>query len=141
MKKNAKRSIEKVRVPAPVRLSLLWASLMSLYIYNDYLVMFTPGMIDEMSAGSLGPLGEATDLTLLGVAVVMAIPASMIFLSSMLPSHASRWLNMLLGAIYTAIQALTLFGSPPFYQFIVSVEIIATLLIIWTAARWPVSES
>ncbi len=137
MNDTSKSSIEMIRVPAPVKLSLLWASLMALYIYNDYLVLFIPGQIEEMSAGLMGPLGEATDLTLLAVAVVMAVPASMVFLSSMLPSSISRSLNMIMGLIYTVFAVLTLFGSALFYQFIVLIQIIATLLIIWTAARWP----
>lgn len=137
MTNSTKSPIERIRVQAPIKLSLLWASLMALYIYNDYLVMFTPGMIDEMSAGSLGPLGEATDLKMLGVALIMAIPASMVFLSSMLPSNASRRLNMIIGPIYAVIAVLTFFGAPPFYKLIVSIELVATLLIIWVAVRWP----
>jgi len=137
MNKNGKPSIQSVHVSAPVKLSLLWASLMSLYIYNDYILLFIPGVIEEMAAGSLGPLGEATDFKLVVVAFVMAIPASMVFLSSMLPSSVSRWLNMILGPIYTVIAVLTLFGSPPFYKFIVMVEIVATVLIFWIAVRWP----
>jgi len=137
MSNNTKSTAEKIRVPTPVRLSLLWASVMALYIYNDYLAMFGPGLIDMMSAGSLGPLGEATDLKLLAIAAFLAVPASMIFLSSILPSSSSRWLNMIIAPLHVVAQALTLVGSPPFYKFIVSVEIIATLLIIWTAVRWP----
>lgn len=137
MNNTTRSPIESIRVPAPVKLSLLWASLMSLYIYNDYIVLFVPGVIEEMAAGSLGPLGEATAFKLVVVALVMAIPASMVFLSSMLPSSVARWLNMIIGPIYTVLAVLTLFGSPPFYKFIVSIQIVATLLIFWTAWRWP----
>lgn len=137
MNKTSRPPIENFRVPAPVQLSLLWTSLMSLYIYNDYLVMFVPGTIEEMSAGSMGPLGEASDFMMLVVAVIMAIPASMVFLSSILPASASRLSNLIVGPIYCVIAVLTLFGSPLFYQFIVVIEIIATLLIVWIAMRWP----
>lgn len=141
MSNKAKSPIDKTSVPVPVKLSLLWAALMSLYIYNDYLALFVPGMIEMMSAGLMGPLGEATDLTLLAVAVVMAIPASMVFLSSVLPPNVSRSLNLIVGPVYTVIAVLTLFGSALFYQFIVLIEIIATLLIIWIAARWPKQDA
>ena len=124
-------------VPIPVKLSLLWASLMSLYIYNDYLILFIPGQIDGMSVGSMGPLGEATDLKLLIVGIIMAIPASMIFLSSLSGANISRRLNMIVGPIYCLIAVATLFGSPPFYKLLVLIEIAATLLIVWIAARWP----
>ena len=124
-------------MPAPVQLSLLWASLMALYIYNDYLVLYVPGMLDMMSAGSMGPLGEATTLTMLLVALIMAIPASMIFLSSTIPARVSRLLNLVIGPIYLVIAGLTLIGSAPFYQLIVAVEIVALLLVIFIALRWP----
>ncbi len=110
---------------------------MSLYIYNDYLVMYVPGVIEMMSAGSMGPLGEASTITMLVVAAIMAAPASMVFLSSILPANASRLLNLVLGPIYCVIQVLTLIGSPPFYQFIVAIEVIVTILIIRIALRWP----
>lgn len=137
MSSNASSSIKKIRAPIAVQLSFLWASLMSLYIYNDYLSMFVPGMIDMMSAGSMGPLGEATDFMILCVAVIMAIPASMVFLSSTLPTSASRLLNLIVGPIYIIIAVSTLFGSPLFYQFIVLIEIMTLILIFWIAARWP----
>lgn len=137
MSKKPKPPIEKICVPAPVKLSLLWASLMALFIYNDYLAMYSPGMIEMMSDGSMGPLGKATGRTMLAVAFVMALPASMVFLSSTLPSRISRGLNMIVGPLYLVIAALTLFGSPLWYQLIVAVEIVATFLIVWIAARWP----
>ena len=110
---------------------------MTLYIYNDYLVLYVPGMLDMMSAGSMGPLGEATTLTMLLVALIMAIPASMIFLSSTIPARVSRLLNLVIGPIYLVIAGLTLIGSAPFYQLIVAVEIVALLLVIFIALRWP----
>ena len=138
MSQKTKSSFEKISVPAPVKLSLLWASLMALYIYNDYFLLFIPGTIQGMSAGSMGPLGEVTDIKLLVVASILALPASMIFLSSILPSGASRGLNLIIGPVYVVIAGLTFFMSPyPFFKFIVSVEIVATLLIIWIAVRWP----
>jgi len=140
VKSNFMSPIEEIRVPAPVKLSLLWASLMSLYIYNDYLLFFIPGQIDGMNAGSMGPFGQATDLKLLAAAAFLAVPASMIFLSSMLRSTASRWLNLIVGVLHGVPNALTLlpiFSAPLFFRFIVSIEIIIMLLIIWTAARWP----
>jgi hypothetical protein len=91
------RVLEDFRPPTKIRLALLWASLMFLYIYNDYFIMFTPGTIADMSAGRMGLLGKATDALMLGVSVFLAIPALMIFLSAALPPVMSRWLNVLLG--------------------------------------------
>lgn len=127
--------------PSPaVRLSLLWASLMSLYIYNDYFSMYLPGTVEDMSAGRIGPLGEASDLVLICVALVLAIPALMIFLSSALPPVLSRWSNVVFGCLYTLIEVLTFIGSRPFYQMVVAFEIVVTATIVWTALRWPRAE-
>lgn len=125
------------KVPTPIRLSVLWATLMSLYIYNDFFSLYIPGEIDAMSVGDMGALGEATGAILIFTSLMMAIPASMIFLSSFLPSIVSRWSNIILGSAYTFLQIWSFSDSPPFYIMIVGLEIIVTGLIIWTAWRWP----
>ncbi|WP_321488951.1 DUF6326 family protein [uncultured Hyphomonas sp.] len=125
------------RPSTPVKLSLLWAALMSLYIYNDYFSMYLPGTIEDMAAGQIGPLGAATDGILIGVALTLAIPALMIALSSLLPPVISRWSNVVFGILYTLIEILTFIGSRPFYQLVVAFEILVTVTVIWTALRWP----
>jgi hypothetical protein len=137
MNKPHGRTLERFRAPTSLKLSLLWASLMSLYIYNDYFSLYLPGTIEDMSAGRLGPLGEATDTVLVSVAVILAIPALMIFLSTALAPVFSRWMNVLLGLAYTGIEILTFSGSRPFYQIVVALEIAVTLAIVVYALRWP----
>jgi hypothetical protein len=124
-------------VPAPLRLSLLWATLVGLYIYNDYFSIYLPGVIEDMASGTMEPLGPATDTVLVGVALLLAIPALMIYLSAALPATASRWSNIGFGVVYTGVELMTFMGSRAFYQIVVGFEIIVTLLIVWTALRWP----
>jgi hypothetical protein len=134
---NAHKTLEDYRAPANIKLALLWASLMFLYIYNDYFSMYTAGTIDEMAKGRFGPLGPATDAVLVGVSTMLTIPALMIFLSAALPPPISRWLNVIFGLAYTAIETMTLFGSPIFYKIVVICEIVLTALIVFHALRWP----
>ena len=129
--------LEVFEPPTNIKLALLWASLMFLYIYNDYFSMYVPGTVDGMAKGSLGPMGHATDAVLVGSAVMLALPSLMIFLSAGLTSGISRWLNLALGLVYTAIEVLTLFGSPLFYKIVVIAEIILTSMIVFYALRWP----
>ena len=131
------KTLENAPVPTATKLSLLWTALMSLYIYNDYLVLFVPGTMDAMAAGSMGPLGDYTEGKMVVVALIMAIPASMIFLSAIVNRKYSRGLNLIFGAIYAVIAALTLIGSPLFYKLIVCFQIVALMLIIRLAWRWP----
>lgn len=137
MPQKSRPPIEEFRVPPPVKLSLLWASLMSLYIYNDFIALWKPGMIEMISDGRMGPLGEATDLVMVGVAVVVGLPATMVFLSSILPANVSRLLNMIFGPIFCALAVLTGIWAAPFYQLIVAAEVVVLILITWIAFRWP----
>lgn len=130
-------TLESYRAPTPLKLALLWATLMFLYIYNDYFSLYRPGEIAGMMAGRIGPLGEATEGVLVGVSLMLAIPALMIALSVLLPAAASRWLNVGFGAIYTVIEALTLTADALFYRIVVVMEIAVTLTIVTLALRWP----
>jgi len=133
----ADRRLVKFEVVPPIQMSLLWAALMGLYIYNDYFSMYLPGTIEDMTSGVLGPLGQATDAVLVPVALILAVPALMIYLSAALPPPISKWANVVLGIAYTIIEVLTFFGSALFYQIIVALEILLTLRIVWIALRWP----
>lgn len=137
MSHNARSALEEFQAPTKIKLSLLWTTLMFLYIYNDYFSLYLPGTVENMSAGRIGPLGQASELVLVGVSIVLAIPALMIFLSTSLPAMASRWLNVLLGLAYTAIEALTFSKPALFYKIVVALEIGITVLIVWYALRWP----
>src|SRR5215472_13810180 len=134
---NGERRLEEFSPPAKIRLALLWASLMFLYIYNDYFIMFTPGTLAGMAAGRMGPLGKISDALMIGVSLLLAVPALMIFLSAVLPSFASRWLNVVLGVAYSAVELLTFAGPHLFYKIVVALEMVLTALIVWYALRWP----
>ncbi|QIG80576.1 DUF6326 family protein [Stakelama tenebrarum] len=124
-------------IPLRVRIAALWATLMSLYIYNDYFKLYRPGVLGEMAAGRMGPLGPADATVLIIVSVMLAIPACMIALSVLLPPVASRWLSVVVALLYTAIEALAFVGAYPAYQIIVALELLTTLTILWMALRWP----
>jgi hypothetical protein len=137
MSNGAKTVLQDFQTSPNIKLALLWASVMFLYIYNDYFSLYLPGTIQSMSAGRIGPLGQASEWVLLAVSIVLAIPALMIALSVSLPSTASRWLNVLFGLAYTVIEALTLSTSALFYKVVVVLEILLTVSIVWCALRWP----
>ena len=129
--------LEKYQAPVAIKLALLWASLMFLYIYNDYFALYMPGTIQAMSQGRMGPLGPATPGVMVAVSMLLAVPAAMIFLSAALPPMLSKWLNVFLGLVYTAVEALTFAGPHLFYKIVVAIEIVASLLIVFYALRWP----
>ncbi len=124
----------------PTRRTLIaaaWTATMFCYVYGDYFGLYVPGALAAMARGAIGPLGHATDAVLVGVALMMAVPSVMIFLTLWLPLVACRALSILLGALYTAIIGPTLPGSPPFYVGLGAVEMALTLTIVALAWRWP----
>lgn len=122
--------------PTAIKLALMWTSLMFLYIYNDYFMLYMPGEIEGMQAGRIGPLGAATDQVMVGVSIMLAIPALMIALSVLLPRRWSRWLNVGFAVVYTLIEVLTLTSPHLFYRIVVVLEIIMSLAILALALRW-----
>lgn len=126
-------------VPLRVKLAALWATLMSLYIYNDYFKLYRPGALAGMAEGSMGPLGPATDGVLIGVSVLLSVPALMIALSVLLPMRASRWLCAVGALLYTTVELLTFLGGYPAYRMVVVFEIATTLTIVWLALRGRLS--
>jgi hypothetical protein len=125
--------------PAPQqRLSALWVSLMFCYSYGDYFGLYLPGKLMAMNAGRMGPLGVLTPAKLVAVSLMMAIPGLMVAMSLLLPPTINRWLNLVLGAAYSAIMLLTLIGgAPPYYLVLAVVEIALCIGIMLTAWTWP----
>ncbi|AOH85988.1 hypothetical protein AWL63_20540 [Sphingomonas panacis] len=129
--------LEEYRAPAKLKLAALWASTMFCYIYGDYFGLYVAGTLADMSHGTMGPLGHATPGVLTGVSLMMAIPSLMIALSLLLPASICRWACIVLGLFYTAIMAVSLPGSEPFYKVLAAIEMALTLTITAVAIRWP----
>ena len=124
--------------PIPVRLELaaLWASLTFCYLYGDYFGLYKPGKLQHMLDGA-GPMGPSSQGSLLFVALLLALPGLMVFLSLALPARTTRWLNIGLALFYAAFVALTMPGAWWFYLAYSSIELLLCLLIIRIAWTWP----
>jgi len=130
------RVFEDVRVPVRIKLSALWASVMFCYVYGDFIGLYRPGKLQGLLEGRM-PMGPTSQGVLLGIAIVMAIPSLMVFLSLVLNPIVTRWANLILGVLYTAIMLVTMPGAWAFYQFLGVVEVALMVSIVWHAWRWP----
>ncbi len=123
-------------------LSALWAATMFLFIYADIQgLVLQPGALARIQAGEIGGF-EITQGWLFGVAVLMTIPALMVALSYLLPAGAARWLNVIVGILYTLVALGAVLmpdeaGVWAFYVFYSVVEICLTVTITVLAWRWP----
>ncbi len=130
------RPLTDAPVPVRLQLSALWASVLFLYSYGDYFELYAPGKLRAMLAGRTA-LGPVSPNALLGMAALMAVPSLMVALALLLPARLNRWVNIVLGILYTGIMLLAIQGSWPFYQFYGVLEMGLTLLISWYAWSWP----
>jgi hypothetical protein len=125
------------------KLSILWIFAALNYLYCDVISLMDPELLPHYLAGNINGL-ELTPGFLLGAAILIEIPISMVLLSRVLRYRANRWANIAAGTIMTSVQSVTLFvGVPaPYYLFFSVIEIATTVLIVWFAWNWrePVAQ-
>ena len=138
-----KRILEDVKINVKMKLAGLWAAVMFLYVYADLIGFYKTGFIEEVIAGESAIGIQFTQVTLLGIAILMAIPSVMVFLSLALKPTANRWANIILGIVYTVVMIVTMLmpGAWAYYIFLGIVEIVFTVLIVWYAWKWPKQEA
>jgi hypothetical protein len=105
------------------RIAVLWGSATLLYLYGDVIAFYSPGGLQRMLDGKMGPW-PVTPTLLLGVAILMSAPAVMVALTVLLKPVFNRWLNVVMGAVYTSIMLFTMIEAVeirlPFYLYLVS---------------------
>lgn len=130
-----------VKINVKLKLSALWVAMMLLYIYADILSLFRPGQIAEVMDGRMGPF-PVTQASLLTAAILMIIPAVMVFLSLTLKPTLNRWTNITLGVLYTFVNISNLIGETWVYYLSFGImEIVLTVLIVWQAWKWRNAEA
>jgi cbb3-type cytochrome oxidase subunit 3 len=137
------RTIEKeeLKINVKMKLSALWVALMLLYIYCDIYSLYRTGQLEEMIAGRMGPF-PVTQGSLVLASVLMIVPAVMVFLSLTLKPKVDRWVNIILGVLYTLVNISNLIGETWFYYiFFGVVELVFTFLIIGYAWKWRNPEA
>ena len=126
------------------RLSLFWIFALLNYLYADVVALFA-------IAGSPNSFGSLAPWALMGSAVLMEIPISMIVACRLLPFRANRVANIVAGILLTLVNGFLTFvpplvgwGKPPAfpeYLFFATIETVCTVLIIWQAWTWSGVEA
>ncbi len=133
-----------MKINVKIKLAGLWAAVMFLYVYADLFGFYKTGFIEEIIAGELAIGVQVNQVFLLGIAIMMAIPSVMVFLSLALKAKVNRWANIILAIVYTVIMLYTMLfipGAWAFYIFMGIVETVLTVLIVWYAWKWPKQEA
>jgi hypothetical protein len=140
--KKTARILEDVKINVKLKLSALWVTVMFVFAYVDIMGTFKPGLIEEIITGEVAGF-QITQGWLLGVVIMMSLPAFMVFLSLALKPKANRWTNIIVAIFKIIIVVASLFIDVPwaFYLYGSIVEVVLLSLIIWYAWKWPKQEA
>jgi len=129
--------LEDLKVNVKIKLSALWITLMFCYSYADVLGFYSPGNLAEILTGEIAGV-PLTQEMLLAMAILMAIPIVMVFLSLMLMPKVNRSLNIVVGVVYIVVLGATLLNTiTGYYIVLASIELLCLVLIVWFAFKWP----
>ena len=135
---NHTNKLEDFKVNVKIKLAALWTSVMFCYIYEDYFELYVPKKVERIISGENF---LASPMTLFAGALLLIIPALMIFLSILLIPKLSRLLNIIFGTLYTALMLWIASNySDKWLTFAVLfaiVESIMTSIIVLYAWKWP----
>lgn len=122
------------------RLAALWTGLLFCFIYADILGLYDPWLIGEILKGNMGPVGPITQELKFAVAVLMSIPAIMVFLSVVLERRPNRWANIIAAVLFAVATCITLSMDPwAYYIYFAVLELGFICLIVWHAWAWPLA--
>jgi hypothetical protein len=140
--KKTTSTLGDVKVNVKIMLSALWVTLMLFYIYADILGFYTPGNIEKVASGEIGGV-QITEGFLFVMAIWMAIPSVMVFLSLTLKANANRWVNIIVGIVSMVVLGATFFAGEisARYTFQAVIEGVLIALIVWQAWKWPAQEA
>jgi len=113
-------------------LSATWAALMLTYLLGDVLRIYAGDFKPGEIAGR-----KITQNLLLGIAVLMAIPILMVFLSLTLNYPVNRWANIVAAIVFLGFNLLGLPTYRSTYdRFLIIVGLGFNVLTIWYAWQW-----
>ena len=129
-------ALDDLKIHVRFKLFALWSSVMFFYVYGDYFELYQPGKLQAMIIGK-SPLGQIDQGVLMGMSAVMIIPSLMPFLSLALPAVINRWLNIVVGGLYSVLMVVVIRGGWHFYIAYGIIEVMLTALVVWYAWTWP----
>ena len=131
-------------VPVRAKLAAAWTSFMFLYIYVDYLVLYKPGVVDDILVGVVHEFDTGPTFITLGLALV-AIPILMILVSTTLSARVNRVTNLVVATLYVPVSLYNAAGESwtysSFFGLSIGLEVLLLAFILRWAWTWPHASS
>ncbi|MEC5179899.1 DUF6326 family protein [Arthrobacter sp. CG_A4] len=123
------------RIDVRLRIAALWAATMLVFAYVDLFSLYRPDVRAGLEQGTIAVF-DVGQLFLLLVTVYVAVPASMVYLSLVLPHRANRIVNIVLPALYGVTIIGAAIGEWGYYVFGSVIEVVLLALVVVHAAQW-----
>lgn len=114
--------------------STLWIFVLLNMIFADIFSFMHPGALEQLMTGNAEQI-QITPEFLLAAAILTEIPIAMVLLSRVLGHRSNRIANIVAG-LTTIVYVIGGGSATPTYIFFASIEVAATLFIIWYAWSW-----
>jgi hypothetical protein len=138
--KRSNTALQDKKVNIKIVIAGLWAAIMFVYLYADYLSLYRPGILNKIIDGYMGPF-KVTQMALISAGLLMLISIIMIVLSLILSAKMNKLINIIISVLLTIVGIANLIGDIWVYYLIYGViEIIITLTILILSIKWPKSE-
>ncbi|MCK4782440.1 MAG: hypothetical protein KAV87_01720 [Desulfobacteraceae bacterium] len=124
------------------RIAVLWLFMAVAMSVHSIMGFMEPGMIEEMMSGEIEGVKLGTGM-LVFMALFWLVPLWLAFVSMTLKGSANRWVNFILGIIFTILNIWHFIGhlASPVQILIIGSTVVVTALIVWYAWRWPKQEA
>jgi hypothetical protein len=141
-KTNAASLLETIKIPVQLKLAALWTSYMFVYAYADILGFYTPGIIEDILAGTVWQF-EITQTWAVGAFALTLVPILMVFLSLTLPARANRTTNIVVASLYAIVSVGNAIGESWIYYYglVALAEVAVLALVIRYSWRWSRTET
>ena len=139
--KNMKELLN-TKLDIKIKLFALWIALMFLFVYADLKAIYQTGTVEAIIKGEIIGM-KINDFFLLSSAILMSIPAIMIFLTVILKPKLNRILNIIFPLLFIFVNIGTYFAPGKvwyYYIYFTSLEYIICVLLIGIAWKWPRNE-
>lgn len=129
---------EDFKINVKLKISALWVAVMFCYVYGDYIQIYVPGIIAQAMKVKET---SAVQIEFAVIAIFMAVPSIMIFLSLALKSNINRLLNIGVGIFFIITNILfNLTETWAFYLLLTAIETIISITIVYYAWTWPKTD-
>ena len=126
------------------RIAVLWVFMAVAMSVHSIMSFMEPGMIEELMSGVVEGVAMTPGM-LIFMALFWLIPLWLAFISMTLKGSSNRWVNFVLGIVFTLLNIWHLIehlAEPSVVQIlIIGSTVVVTALIAWYAWAWPKEEA